>query len=365
LGLIAYNQGNRQGAISYYKQVFSHNPKKDEADAALAALREIYVKDMGDPDGYAAFLETIPGYKLDNIGRDTLAFDAAETAYENGNYERAVTGFSDYIKKYPNGVNILQAYYHRGESYYVLKQYSNALKDYEWILSKGQSRYYVDALGKAALIAYHNEKDFKKAYDLFTKWETVANNASDRFEAQMGAMRAAYRLGDVNAVQTAARKVANNPSATDAHVATAEFYLGKIAYDKKDYNAAMSSFQRVIKLSDDEQTAEARYLVASIHYLRRDLEKAKEQCLENNNESSGYPYWVGKSLLLLSDVFAEQGDLFSARTVLEALIENYENQTDDIIPTAKQKLEALKRQAAGESRLDKNLDNKFMDDGGN
>jgi tetratricopeptide (TPR) repeat protein len=363
LGLVAYNAGNTQGAISYYKQVFSHNPNKEEADAALAALREIYIKDMNDPDGFNAFLETIPGYKLDNMQKDENAFASAESAYETGNYERAVTAYTDYIKKYPNGVNILLAYYHRGESHAVLKQYSQALKDYEWIISKGQGRYYVDALGKAAQIAYHNEQDFRKSYDLYTKWEEVAASADDRFEAQLGAMRAAYRLGDTNAVQTTARKVANNPAATDVQAATAHFYLGKIANDRKDYDGAMQSFTKVLQLSDNEQTAEARYLIAYIHYVRRDLDKAKKRCLDNNNESSNYPFWVGKSLILLSDVFAEQGDLFSARTVLEALLRNYENKNDEIIPTARQKLDALNKQAAGQNRLDK--DNKFMDEGGN
>jgi tetratricopeptide (TPR) repeat protein len=362
LGLVAYNSGNLQTAINYYKQVFSHQPKKEEADAALAALREIYIKDLGDPEGYNSFLETIPGYKLDNAQKDENAFAAAESAYEKSNYERAITDYTDYIRKYPNGVNILVAYYHRGESFAVLKQYDKALSDYEYVISKGPgNRYYVDALGKAADIAYKGDKDFKKAYDYFIKWEAVATTADDKLEAQLGAMRAAYKLNDTNAVQTAAKKVSSNPAAADIDAAQAHFYLGKIAYDRKELDAAMSSFSKVMQMSDNEQTAEARYLVAHIYYLKRDLEKAKKRCLDNNNDNSNYPYWVGKSLLLLSDVFAEQDDLFSARTVLEALIENYENKTDDIIPTAKTKLDALKKTTSGSSRLDKN--NNFMDDG--
>ncbi len=361
LGLVAYNQGNRPAAIEYYKQVFSHSPNKEESDAAMTALREIYIKDMGDPDAFTAFLETIPGYNLENSEKDQLAFDAAETAYENGQYERAITSFTTYISRYPNGINLLKARYHRGESYAVLEQYSNALNDYEWIIAKGQGRFYVDALGKAAQIAYHNEQDFTKAFDYYTKWETETNDPDDRFDAQLGAMRAAYRLNDIAAVQSAARKVANNPAASELHISTAEFYIGKIAFDRKDFASAMTSFNKVLQLSDNEQTAEARYLIAEVHYLNRDLDLAKKRCLDNNNESSSYPYWVGKSLLLLSDVFAEQGDLFSAKTVLEALIQNYENQTDEIVPTARQKLAKLNQQEATNSRLD--LDNNFMDDG--
>lgn len=360
LGLVAYNTGNLQTAINYYKQVFSHQPSKDEADAALAALREIYIKDLGDPEGYNAFLETIPGYKLDNSQKDENAFAAAEAAYEKGNYERAITDYTEYIRKYSNGVNILVAYYHRGESYAVLKQYDKALNDYEWVISKGPgNRYYVDALGKAADIAYKGNKDFKKSYDYFVKWEAVATTAADKFEAQLGAMRSAYKLGDTNAVQAAAKKVSANSSATDEQAAQAHFYLGKIAFDRKEYDPAMQSFVKVMQMSDNEQTAEARYLIAEIHYQKRNLDKAKQRCLDNNNDNSNYPYWVGKSLLLLSDVFAEQDDVFSAKTVLEALIDNYEDKTDDIIPTAKKKLDALNK--SGSSRLDKS--NNFMDDG--
>lgn len=363
LGLVAYNQGNSPSAIEYYKQVFSHSPDKEEAEAAMTALREIYIKDMGDPDGFTAFLETVPGYSLENSEKDQLAFDAAENAYENSQYEKAITGYTNYVNRYPNGINVLAARYHRGESYAVLEQYTQALKDYEWVLAKGQGRYYVDALGKAAQIAYHNEQDFQKAYDYYTKWEKQTDIPEDRFDAQLGAMRSAYRLNNITAVQSAARKVANNPAATDVQKSTAEFYLGKIAFDRKDYPSALSSFNKVMQLSDNEQTAEARYLIAEIHYFNRDLDKAKKRCLDNNNESSGYPYWVGKSLLLLSDVFAEQGDSFSAKTVLEALIQNYEDKTDDIVPTARKKLERLQQQDATNSRID--TGNNFMDDGNN
>ncbi|MCC6723304.1 MAG: tetratricopeptide repeat protein [Saprospiraceae bacterium] len=364
LGLVAYNSGNSQAAINYYKQVFSHQPSKEEADAALAALREIYIKDLGDPDGFNAFLETIPGYKLDNSQKDENAFEAAEAAYEKANYDRAVADYTDYIRKYPNGVNILVAYYHRGESYAELKQYDKALNDYEYVVSKGEgNKYYVDAVGKAADIAFKGSKDYKKAYNYFVKWEAVAANANDRFEAQLGAMRSAYKLGDTNAVQAAAKKVSSNPSATDEQVAQANFYIGKIAFDRKEWDGAMQAFNKVLQNSDNELTAEARYLIAEIHYQKRDLEKAKKRCLDNNNDNSNYPYWVGKSLLLLSDVFAEQDDLFSAKTVLEALIENYDDKTDDIIPTAKKKLDALNKASSGSNRIDKT--NNFMEEGGN
>lgn len=351
LGLISYNQANLDAAINYYKQVFSNNPDPNEAALALAALEEIYVNDMGKPDAYFAFLETVPGYKVDNLAKDSISYRAALTQFENGNYPRAVEAYTDYLRKYPNGIYALDAYFQRGESYAVQKQYSAALKDYEVVVNRGPSRHYLKALEKAAIIAYNHEKDFAKSYDLYVKLESAANTPEMRFEAQLGAMRSAYRSGNTQAMTAYANKVATNPAASPAQVATANFYIGKQAYDRKEYNQALTALQEVVRLSDNEQTAEARYLIASIHYLRRDLNKAQELCIAANRESSAYPYWVAKTVILLSDVFLEKGELLNARAVLEALLENYK-EDQELIRTAREKLAVVNARINSGSRLD-------------
>jgi hypothetical protein len=90
-------------------------------------------------------------------------------------------------------------------------------------------------------------------------------------------------------------------------------------------------------------------------------------CINANKESSSFPYWVAKSVILLSDIFAEQNDLFNAKAALEALIENYDGD-QELINIAKAKLQRLEQQSAASSRLDRGTDDgKFLieDDGGN
>jgi tetratricopeptide (TPR) repeat protein len=350
LGLITYNQNNKEGAISYYKQVFSNNPSPEEASLSLAALEEIYVDDLGRADDYFAFLETVPGYKVDNLARDSITFKAAQTQFENASYQRAVEGYSDYLRKFPNGYYTLDARYQRGESYAVLKQYAEALRDYEFVVERGQSRYYTRSLEKAAIIAYNYSQDFAKAYTFYTRLETAATTDDQRFEAQLGALRSAYRTGNSQAVTEWANKVANNPSANQGQIATANFYQGKVAFDRKEYDNALTAFNRVIQTSDNEQTAEARYLVAYIYYLKRNLERAQEITINANKESSAYPYWVAKSVILLSDILSEKGDLYNARAALEALLENY-NEDAELVKQAQTKLNTLNQQIQKGSRL--------------
>src|SRR5690606_38849263 len=58
LGLIEYNLGNSDDALTYYGQILKNNPTSQESSNALSAIEEIYVIDRGDPDGYFRILES-------------------------------------------------------------------------------------------------------------------------------------------------------------------------------------------------------------------------------------------------------------------------------------------------------------------
>jgi len=350
LGLISFNQGNMQTAIEYYKQVFSNNPEPDESREAIAALEEIYVENLGDPEGYTRFLETVPGYSIDPTGKEDLTIKAAESQFENGNYERAITAFTEYIKKYPNGQYQLQAYHHRGESYFNLKQYTQSLADFETVAGRGPSKYYTKALELAAAISYNHALNFQKAYSYYTKLETAAVSDETRFAAQLGAMQSAYRINDYQAVLTMANKINNNPTATLEQKSRANFYLGKLAFDNRDYDSALSAFGQVTRFNTGEEAAESRFLIADIYYLRRDLPQAEAWCDDAIQKNSAYPYWTAKCFLLLSDIYADQGNLFNARAVLESLIENYKGD-QAIINEARAKLAQYDQAARSGNRL--------------
>ena len=351
LGLITYNQGSPETALNYYKRVFDNNPTAKESEDALAAIKEIYIDDLGRTDDYFAFLRSID-MNVDDNQKEEVAFKAAESQFENANYERAIEGFNSYLSQYPNGRNNLVARYYRGESHSVLKQYSLALRDYENVAGKGQSKYYLRALEKAAIIAYNHEQDFGKSYNLYTQLEQAAESDDQRFEAQIGALRSAYRAGNSDAVYNLASKVVNNNRATQDQVAAANFYLGKVAYDQKDYDNALSAFQQVKRLSDNELTAEARYLEANIYFLKRDLDRSINLIKEASRASSSYPYWVANGIVLLADVYDENGDLFRAKTTLEALLANYDDD-EEIVNRAKRNLERIKAKERLNNRLEK------------
>lgn len=349
LGLIYYNQGDSKNAIEYYKQVLNNSPTKKESSDALAALEEIYVKDLGQPDEFFA-IKTKTGYNVSEASKDSVVYQVAESQYENGNYDKAVLSYTNYINKFPNGFNILMAYYHRGESYFQLKDYTNAAPDLEYVLKAKNSTYKEKCLGKLGFIAYNINKNYREAYDYFTQLEEITSADNVKFEAQIGAMQSAYKNADLSAVKTYASKVTKNPKASKTQAANASFYLGKIEFDEENYSGAIPYLEKVSATLDNEAGAEARYLTAESYFQLKNLDKAEEICINSNKESAGFDYWIARSVILLSDINVEKGDLLNARAALEAVIDNYSTDKE-LVNMAQNRLNQLEKKEQLKNRI--------------
>ena len=350
LGLSSYNQGNKSEALGYYKEIFRHNPTREESQDALTAIQEIYVDDLGQPDEYVRFVESIPGYNLSTYSKDSLNYSVALRYFEDGQYERAISSFTDYLQKFPRGVNSIPATFKRGESNVLLKKYNEAMVDYESVISKGRNEFYEKSLFKAASIAYNSQQNFDKAFKYYSELANANVDENTLFEAQLGAMRSAYRKGLTTEVVTYGEKVAKSPQATNEQKATASFYLGKIYYDQKNFTRSKDYLQSVVTLSNNEQTAESRYLLAHMLYLNRALADAEKATRDAIHQNSDYPFWVAKSMILLSDIFVDKNDLFNAQAVLEAVIDNYKDNVE-LTKSAQEKLDIVKKKRGNTSKL--------------
>jgi hypothetical protein len=63
--------------------------------------------------------------------------------------------------------------------------------------------------------------------------------------------------------------------------------------------------------------------------------------------------WLARNFILISDIYAEQGNLDAAKGTLESLLKNYDGDPE-IIKEAKTKLENIKKAKSSNSRLKMN-----------
>ncbi len=340
LGLIAVNLNDPKQGLSYYQKAMKSNPDPKTSKDALKGIEGIYIV-QGDADGYFNYVESVPGYNVTDIARDSVLFKAAETQYASADYETAISAYDKYLKKFPDGPNSLVSHFKRAESSFALKRYDTALNDYNMVLKRGRSRFEEASARNGALIAYNIQKEFAKALQLFVRYFDSGSTPENQHEAELGIMRSAYRTKDNTKVMEATELIMKNKLSSKLEKAEANYAKAKLAMAAKDYNNAREGFNKVIKYTEDERAAEARYEIAHIYFLEGDMDIAQQLCLNTNQQIAGYEYWLAKSVLLLADIFTKTGDTFNAKASLESLIENYTGDAE-LIESAKAKLENLK-----------------------
>ena len=366
LGLIAYNKGDMNAAISHYKAVFQNNPTSKDADSALLGLQEIYINDLGKSEEYVAYVNSIPGYKFTDSAADSLAFLVGALKYNEGEYEKAISGFNNYLTKYPGGANRVQAYYYRAESYSLLKKYEQALEDYEKLITLGTSEFYTQVVKKAALISYNYTQTFDKAYHFYDLYYNGSTDEDEKYKAALGALRSAFRMANAGGVKKYSPLVSNSKKADNEEKVASLYYLGKTYYKENDLENAKTTFQKIGDQSDNNQAAEARYLIAEIWYKQTNSVKAEEQCNLANDKNASYPFWIAKTLILMSDIYVGRKDLFNARAALEAVIENFSDDKE-LQETATAKLNVVAEMEKLNNRIKAPNNNlmEFQSNGGN
>ncbi|MBK6363318.1 MAG: tetratricopeptide repeat protein [Saprospiraceae bacterium] len=348
--LIAYNKGDLTVAIKQYKEVLSNKPSPQETQAAVTGLEEIYMNDLGKPDEYLAILEKLPNYKANDYSADSLHFKVGEVRFLNGEYEKDIESFTTYIQKFPKGYYKSNAFYFRAESRAVLKKYAEALDDYAFVLLDSGSSYYESALKKAAIITFNHTQDFKQSFLYYDKYFQISKVESEKLWAANGAIRSAFKNNDKNGVQNYGEKILSMNSADQEDKALASYFTGKMLYNEKQLDQALTCFQKIGNDINLSQAAEARFWIGDILIKQNKWEEAEIHCNNSNEVNKYYPYWIARTVLLLSDIYVHKKDLYSARAAIEAVLENFGDDAG-LVKLAKERLAVLETLEKDNSKI--------------
>jgi len=348
MGLISYNQGDMEAALVAYEKGLQKSDNNEDQREALLAIEEIYLNELNNPDAFFSFLENEIGFKYEDITKDSISFQVAYDSYKAGEYEKAISLFDDYQKKYDQGFFLDDAHYFEAESYVLLKQYAQGLKSYESVLRSTGSEYYDFALKKAALISYNHQQDFEKSYKYYN--ELVTHKGGKSLEYYEAALYSAFIIQNELGIEKYGRKVIDFDNASNESKGTAYFYLGKSYQRQGQLDDAISAYNEVGRHLKNNHAAEASYLVSQIFYERGNLENAEAQAFETTKRAVTYPVWVARSLILLGDIYKDKKDFLNASAAYESVIENFKDD-QQINAEAQQKLGELNILIEEESRV--------------
>ena len=336
MGLIEKNAGKGQAAMGYYKRVVNDYPGTAESNNALKSIKDIYV-DMNNVDGYLSYVEEM-GNGVSLSEQDSLLYTAAENVYLKGDCEKAVENLKVYIDRFDNGVFLLNAHYYLSDCLLGMGEADEAMESLLYIIDQPSGIFTEVSLLAACRISYSNS-EFNQAAELYKKLINLGENKANISEAELGIMRSYSKLDEYQNTIDAARIVLLQDK-LEASVKTEAIY--RIANSYLLQNDLLSAYEWYSKIANEVSTvygAEAKYRVAEIDYNRNEKVKAESSVFQMIEMNTPHHYWMGKTFLLLSDIYLDKDDEYQAVQTLESIINYYTDEDDGI------KNEAITRKA--------------------
>lgn len=355
LGLIYFNTNKNQDAIACYQKVVELYPNTPDARNALNGLKTVYM-DMNNVDAYFNYVES-KGQK-DNVRvseQDSLTYTAAENVYMAGDCDKSSQQFSKYLEKFNNGSFALNANFYLADCNLKNNKTDDALKGFEYVTSRPKSMFTEQALVNAASIRF-NRKEFAEALALYKQLENEAELKSNIQAAKIGQMRCNYRLNDFPNAITSAKALMSSEKLPEETNREARYILAKSYIETQNVPAATDELKFVSKDLKSAEGSECKYRLAQLYYDEDKRDLAEKEIFDFIKKGTSYQYWMGKSFLLLSDIYVDKKDEFQATQTLQSLMDYYEITDDGIKAEAKEKKDKLTEKNAGKQVKEKQQD---------
>ncbi|POY35181.1 hypothetical protein C3K47_16510 [Solitalea longa] len=338
IGLIYVNTEDDNNALTAYKAIVTKYPNTSESKEAVLAIKNIYV-DKGNTGEFLTYAKNTPGAAISASAQDSISFEAANNVYMKGKCDESVPAFTTYINEFANGYFINDAHFNRAECLMKQKRTDEALADYQYLAAK-TNKYSEKALFNTSKI-YLDKKDFESAKPYLKRLESADFKANYGY-AIVGLMRVSNEENNTDSTLYYANKVISFDKMPLEEINAAHLFSAKAYLTKGDTTIAVKSLGNVSSTTKSVNAAEAKYLTALIQYNKGQYKQSQKSCFEVIDNLSNHDYWVAKSFLLLADNYYKQGDNFQAKSTLQSILDNYEG-SDDIIPSAKEKLAKINR----------------------
>lgn len=351
LGLTYRTMKQYDKAIQAFKTTIEKYAGGEETYAALDGLEQVYVE-TNNVGEYLAYTKSLTKMNISSASReDSLVYVTGELQYIMGNYAEAAAGLTTYITRFcPGGRYCTKAQYYAANSYYQLRQFDQAIDQYSALADIPGNPYMEEACMRVAELTY-DKQEYRTALYYFRRMDEVASSTTMHTTAQLGVLRCSHYLGDRNSVIEVATTLLDQANLQEDIRREALYCRAKAYLQDNQYGLAVVDLTPLAKEVRTANGAEAKYLLADCYFHLGAIDMAEQEIMSFTQMQTTQQYWLARSLVLLSDINVERGDLFQAKQYLLALQTNYRQQ-DDIQTMVTERLERLAQQEQTEEKED-------------
>ncbi|MEL0008620.1 MAG: tetratricopeptide repeat protein [Flammeovirgaceae bacterium] len=257
----------------------------------------------------------------DNDNVLKIQFDNIRNLYFNQKYDDLISYVDEIFSQEEQVFNEYETNYYLAESFFKTKKYENASPVYETLLDSVNSKYFSRSLNRLAQI-YLNQKNYNRSLNYFKKLEKNSKNNRERIDSYIGSLTNYYYLKNYDSVHFYSSQINSFDKISFNNRNKINLLSAKSFLDSGDITKGIDKLLTTINLVNDESAAEANYLLAKVFYSQSQKNQALETLYALNENFSNYDYWVGKSYLLIADIFISMNEGFQANATLESLIDN-------------------------------------------
>ena len=251
---------------------------------------------------------------------EKTSYEAAEKQYLDNNTNKATTLFNDYILKFPNARQITKAHFYLASLYFKQNLKENALPHYEFVIEQPPNEFTEQALQKVCTIKLQSGED---AQQLLKRLELEAKNPQNVLFAQSNLMKIAYEQKDFSAALNYAQIILNNPSTDDFIKGDAHIITARSAIVLENEDLARTSYAKVAASNTMAYAAEAKYYDAFFQNKDEAFAQSNELIQELIQQYPSNKTFAGKGLILMAKNYYALDDAFQATYILENVIKNF------------------------------------------
>ena len=271
--------------------------------------------------------------------RDSLTYVAAERVYMRGENAEARNSFVKYLQTFPEGAFSLNANYYIGLIDYNQENYESASAHLNKVLEYPDNKYSEEAMMMSAEMAYL-AKDYGKSLDLYKLLKDRASTPERRELAATGMLRSAAMANNDEEVILAATAVLADAKVAPELENEARHYRAQSLVKVNQVQHAVADWKALAQDTRNVYGAEAKYRLAQYLFDTGKTADAEKEVLNYLEVSTPHTYWLARSFVLLSDIYAKLDRKLEARQYLLSLKQNYQAD-DDIAGMIESRLEKL------------------------
>lgn len=340
LAAIYFNDKQYNEALETYKIVVSEYANSEEAASANEMIKTIYIE-LNNPNAYIDYANKEgQGINISKDEQDEIMWLAAKKLYIDKKYNDALNSLSKYISTFPTGKFIIEANYFKAELHFYFEEKTQAIAPYKVVADATRGPYTEESTIKLASLLY-DEKNWSESFKYYDKLYSLSENKSTKLLAILGKLRTSFFLNDYDQVIASASLLIENETANEENRREALYKMAKSYQQKDNLIRALGIYEKLAIEQVSYEGAESKFHVAEINFALKKDSIAEDIIYEFAQSNTPQTYWLAKSFLLLSNIYEQRNDLFSAKHALQNILNNYNNETDGIKDEASNNLQRI------------------------